>query len=127
MPIPMPGVLFGISYVRNAYHLVRAVMEGVSYSQFDCLNLMKELGISSDKVVLFGGGARSKLWRQITADIFGTRIVTLNVEEGPSYGAAILAGVGVDIYTSVRTTCSRVLSSQPVCAPSKGISFIEVW
>jgi xylulokinase len=70
---------------------------------------MKETGISSDKVVLFGGGARSKLWRKITADVFDTRIVTLNVEEGPSYGAAIIAGVGIGLYPSVKEACSSIL------------------
>jgi xylulokinase len=84
-------------------------MEGITYSQYDCLNLMKDAGISSEKVVLFGGGARSGLWRKITADIFGTSIVTLNVEEGPSYGAAIIAGVGAGLYPSVRKACSSIL------------------
>ena len=95
------GVFFGISYIHNSSHFARSVLEGVSYSQYDCLNLMKEIGITSDKVVLFGGGARSKLWRQIISDIFNKKIVTLNTEEGPSYGVAILAGVGVGIYKSI--------------------------
>lgn len=103
------GVFFGISYIHNRSHFARSVLEGVSYSQYDCLNLMKELSIISDKVVLFGGGAMSKLWRQIISDIFNTRIVTLNVEEGPSYGAAILAGVGAGIYPSVKDACSSII------------------
>lgn len=103
------GVFFGISLVHNTSHFARSVMEGITYSQYDCLNLMKDTGISSDRVVLFGGGARSGLWRKITADIFGTRIVTLNVEEGPSYGAAIIAGVGAGLYPSVRKACGSIL------------------
>jgi xylulokinase len=103
------GVFFGISYIHNTSHFARSVMEGITYSQYDCLNLMKDAGISSDRVVLFGGGAKSKLWRKITSDIFGTRIITLNVEEGPSYGAAIIAGVGAGLYPSVRKACSGIL------------------
>jgi len=114
------GVFFGISYVHNASHFARSVMEGITYSQYDCLNLMKDTGISSDKVVLFGGGARSPLWRKITADIFSTRIVTLNVEEGPSYGAAIIAGVGAGVYPSVRQACSSILKEATETRPHPG-------
>ncbi len=103
------GVFFGLSYVHNQNHFVRSVLEGISYSQYDCLNLMKDLGITSNKVVLFGGGARSPLWRQIISDIFDTRIVTLNVEEGPSYGAAILAGVGTGIYKNVKEATYKII------------------
>jgi xylulokinase len=103
------GVFFGISLVHGSSHFARSVMEGITYSQYDCLNLMTGTGISSDKVVLFGGGARSELWRKITADVFGTKIVTLNVEEGPSYGAAIIAGVGVGLYPSVKEACQSIL------------------
>lgn len=103
------GVFFGLSYIHNKNHFVRSVLEGIAYSQYDCLNLMKDLGITSNKVVLFGGGAKSKLWRQIISDIFDTRIVTLNVEEGPSYGAAILAGVGAGIYKNVKEATKKII------------------
>ena len=103
------GVFFGLSYIHDQTHFARSVLEGISYSQYDCLNLMKDLGITSNKVVLFGGGARSKLWRQIISDIFDTRIVTLNVEEGPSYGAAILAGVGAGIYKNVKEATDKFI------------------
>jgi xylulokinase len=103
------GVFFGLSYIHGQNHFARAVMEGISYSQYDCLNIMKDLGITSDKIVLFGGGARSKLWRQIISDIFNTKIVTLNIEEGPSYGAAILAGVGAGIYNNVREATGMII------------------
>jgi len=93
-------------------------MEGISYSQYDCLNLMGQRGISSDKVVLFGGGARSILWRQIIADIFDTRIVTLNVEEGPSYGAAILAGVGAGIYKDVKEATESIIKEVSQTSPN---------
>ncbi|MBM3710552.1 MAG: xylulokinase, partial [Actinobacteria bacterium] len=68
-----------------------------------------EAGIKSDKVILFGGGAKSRIWRQIIADIFNTKIVTLNVEEGPSYGGAILAGVGCGVFSSVVNAAKKVI------------------
>jgi len=103
------GVFFGMSYVHNSSHFARSVMEGISFSQFDCLSLMKELGIISEKIALFGGGVKSELWRQIISDIFNTKIVTLNIEEGPSYGAAILAGVGAGIYSDVREATDSIV------------------
>ncbi len=112
------GVFFGISYLHRQDHFARSVMEGISYSQYDCLNLMRQLGISSDKIVLFGGGARSILWRQIIADIFDTRIVTLNVEEGPSYGAAILAGVGAGIYKDVKEATESIIKEVSQTSPN---------
>jgi len=112
------GVFFGISYLHGRTHFARSVMEGVSYSQYDCLSLMEELGISSDKIVLFGGGARSELWRQIISDIFDTHIVTLNVEEGPSYGAAILAGVGAGIYPTVKDACKSIIREVTETVPN---------
>jgi xylulokinase len=112
------GMFFGISYVHGAGHFARAIMEGVSYSQLDCLNVMKELGIYSDKVVLFGGGAKSKLWRQIISDIFNTGIVTLNVEEGPAYGAAIIAGVGSGLYNDVREAVSLIIKEATETSPN---------
>ncbi len=112
------GVFFGISYLHGQDHFARSVMEGISYSQYDCLNLMRQLGISSDKIVLFGGGARSVLWRQIIADIFDTRIVTLNVEEGPSYGAAILAGVGAGIYKDVKEATDSIIKEVSQTSPN---------
>jgi len=70
---------------------------------------MRDVGISSDKVVLFGGGAKSRLWRQIIADILSTKIVTLNIEEGPAYGVALLAGVRAGIYGSVEQAVDRTI------------------
>jgi len=126
------GVFFGLSYIHNQDHFARSVMEGISYSQYDCLSLMEELGITSDKIVLFGGGAKSELWRRITSDIFNTKIVTLNVEEGPSYGAAILAGVGAGIYKNVEEATGSIIKEVSETSPnpddvSKHAKYYEVY
>ena len=117
------GVFFGLSYVHNQNHFTRSVMEGISYSQYDCLSLMEDLGITSNKIILFGGGAKSMLWRRIISDIFNTKIVTLNVEEGPSYGAAILAGVGAGIYKDVEEATNNIIKEVSETYPnSKNVS-----
>ncbi len=113
------GVFFGLSYIHGQDHFVRSIMEGVAFSQLDCLELAREVGIDSSKIILFGGGARSMLWRQIMADVFGLEIVTLNVEEGPSYGAAILAGVGAGIYPTVEEAASVMIKEVSSTMPIK--------
>ncbi len=67
--------------------------------------------------MLFGGGAKSKLWKQIIADIFNVKIATLNVEEGPSYGGALLAGVGCGIYKSMQDATDRVIKEVEEVSP----------
>ncbi len=104
------GVFFGISYLHNSDHFVRSIMEGVAFSQLDCLSLMRELNINSDKIILSGGGSRSNVWRQIMADILNSKVITLNVEEGPAFGAAIIAGKGCGIYSSIKDIADRIIN-----------------
>jgi xylulokinase len=85
-------------------------MEGVAFSQLDCLSLMRDLNINSDRVILFGGGARSSIWRQIIADILNSKVVTLNVEEGPAFGAAIIAGAGCGIYSNIEEGVNKIIN-----------------
>jgi xylulokinase len=104
--------------VRHAKpHLTRAVLEGVTFGLRDSLELMRGLGVPLSQVRASGGGARSALWRQILADVFGTEIVTVNVTEGAAYGAALLAAVGAGVYPDVSSACEAVIritgSTQP--------------
>lgn len=111
-PYPDPnarGVFFGLTLRHGKAHLTRAVLEGVTYGLLDSLELMRDLGLSIEQVRASGGGARSPLWRQILADVFGTEIVTVNVTEGAAYGAALLAGVGAGVYDSVAKACSATV------------------
>ena len=72
-------------------------MEGVAYSLADCNNILKNLGIKVDNMKVCGGGSRSPVWRRIMAALYGCNIIRLEQEEGPAYGAAILAGVGTGV------------------------------
>jgi xylulokinase len=111
-PHPDPnarGAFMGLTLRHSKAHLTRSVLEGVSYGLLDLLELMRALGLSIEQVRASGGGARSPLWRQILADVFGTEMVTVNVTEGAAYGAALLAGVGAGVYPSVPEACKAVI------------------
>lgn len=111
-PYPDPdarGVFFGLTLRHGKPHMVRAVLEGVSYGLRDSLELMRDLGIRLEQVRVSGGGARSALWRQILSDVFSSEIVQLNITEGAAYGAALLAGVGAGVYSSVEDACARTI------------------
>jgi len=103
------AIFFGLTYDHKRHHVIRAIMEGVAYALRDCLEVFRELGVPIEKAVAYGGGARSALWRQIQADVFNIPIVRLNVEEGAAFGAALLAGVAVKVYPSIRDACQRTL------------------
>jgi xylulokinase len=112
MPYPDPnarGAFIGLTLRHTKPHLVRAVLEGVAFGLRDSLELLKDLGQTVTQVRASGGGARSQLWQQILADVFGIELVTINVTEGAAYGAALLAGVGAGIWTSVEEACERVI------------------
>jgi xylulokinase len=84
-------------------------MEGVAFSLRDTLAIFEELKVPVEKIRVGGGGARSPLWRQIQADVFGQTVETVRVEEGPAFGAALLAGVGAKIWPSVDEACDAVV------------------
>jgi len=95
------GVFFGIALGHRREHLIRAVLEGVTFNLRVILDAFEEQGASVKNVRVIGGGARSKLWRRIMADIYGkTILVPAYLEEASSLGAAIAAGVGVGVYRS---------------------------
>jgi len=111
-PYPDPnarGSFVGLTLRHDKRHMVRSVMEGVAYSLRDCLELFRDLAIPVQQVRAVGGGARSQVWRQILADVFGSEIVTINVTDSTAYGSAILAGVGTGVYDSVPQACKSIV------------------
>ena len=103
------GGWIGITAKHTRADLIRAVIEGVSYSQRDTLEIIDELGIEARLVRASGGGARSPFWRQILADVFGKPVATLETQEGSALGAALLAMVGTGEYASVAEACSATV------------------
>jgi xylulokinase len=94
------GAFIGLSLRHTKSHMVRAVMEGIAFGLRDSLELVRALGVQVNEVVLVGGGAKSPLWRQIQAAVFGQRVCTLNVKDAAPFGAALLAGVGAGIFST---------------------------
>jgi xylulokinase len=99
------GALIGLTAAHRRGHIIRAILEGVAFSLRDCLAIFAELKIPVNSIRLGGGGARSPLWCQIQADIYDLEASVLQAEEGPTYGAALLAGVGVGGWPSVQGAC----------------------
>jgi len=99
------GAWVGLTTRHTRAHLARAVMEGAAFAMRDCYDIITEMGIPVRRIIATGGGARSPLWRQIQADVYGRTVVTLETTEGPSLGAALLAGVGVGVWKNVPEAC----------------------
>ncbi len=84
-------------------------MEGVTYNLRESLEIFRELTVPISEIRASGGGAKSPLWRQIQADVFGQPVVTLNAEEGPAYGVALLAAVGSGTFRTIQEACAATI------------------
>lgn len=111
------GVFFGLSGMHTKYDLLRAVMEGVTYSQRDSVEILREMGVTTDEMLACGGGGSSAFWRQMLADTYNCPVKTVKSKEGPALGAAILAGVGAGLYSSVQAACDQMVQTNPEQAP----------
>ena len=112
-PHPDPlarGAWIGLTVRHRREHLTRAVLEGVAFGIKDSFTLIQQAGLGSiDQVRISGGGAKSRLWREIIADVLDTELVTVNTTEGAAFGAALLAGVGAGIYNDVISACESTI------------------
>ncbi|MGW8257112.1 MAG: xylulokinase [Thermoguttaceae bacterium] len=117
------GCFIGLTLAHGRAHLIRSVLEGVTYSMRESLEIFDYLGVPIRQIRASGGGARSSLWRQIQADVFGRKVVTINSEEGPAYGVALLAAVGAGAFKNISEACAatiRLLSeTSPSAMPKK--------
>lgn len=103
------AAFIGLTASHTKAHLARAVLEGVAFSLRDSLEIFKESGAEISSIRLGGGGAKSALWRQIQADIYGNTVETIEADEGAAFGAAILAGVGAGAWSSVDEACEKTI------------------
>lgn len=115
------GVFFGLSLKHGKAHMIRAVLEGVAFGLRNSLELMNELGIRFTEVRILGGGSRSPLWRKIISDVFGLKVYLLEVDEGSSYGAAILASVGAGAYKTVESAVNRIVRTRDPIEPDQDL------
>ena len=114
------GVFFGLSTMHKKKEMLRAVMEGVSYSLRDCVEVIREMDIDISDMAVCGGGGNSKLWRGMIADNYGCVVKTCTSKEGPALGAAILAGVGAGIYMNVEEACEKMIKFNAPEPPNAG-------
>ena len=103
------GALVGLTASHTRGHIVRAILEGVAFSLRDTFTLFQEMNVPVSSIRLGGGGARSPLWRQIQADVYGHSVEIVEAEEGAAYGAALLAAVGAGVWPTVDAACSAAV------------------
>jgi xylulokinase len=116
------AALIGLSASHGRGHIIRAILEGVAFSLKDTLTIFAELGVPVRDIRLGGGGARSPLWRQIQADVYGKTVSLLAAEEGAAYGAAVLAGVGTGLWPSVDEACAQIVRVAATVAPEAAVT-----
>jgi xylulokinase len=112
------AALIGLAASHTRSHVVRAILEGVAFSLKDSFSIFSEMKVPVESVRLGGGGARSSLWRQIQADVYGYPVEIVEAEEGAAYGAALLAGVGGGVWHTVEEACDAVVRVASRVAPN---------
>jgi xylulokinase len=114
------GSFIGLSTRHTRAHLTRAVIEGVTFGMADQVRIMADdMGLPIKTIRLSGGGSKSPFWRQLQADVYGKPVATTNSDEGPAYGAALLAGVGIGAWKSVPQACRKAISETTTLRPDK--------
>lgn len=103
------AALVGLTALHTRAHVIRAILEGVAFSLRDTLTIFAEMNVPVETIRLGGGGARSSLWRQIHADVYGHSVEILAAEEGAAYGAGLLAGVGAGVWSTVDQACTQAV------------------
>src|ERR687897_1758249 len=103
------AALIGLAASHTRAHVIRAILEGVTFSLKDTFSIFAGMQVPVTGVRLGGGGARSELWRQIQADVYGHPVEIVEAEEGAAYGAALLAGVGGGVWRTVEDACDAVV------------------
>src|SRR5207248_3761095 len=111
------GAFLGLSLAHSRAHLTRAVLEGICFALRDSLSILQSLGVRPRELLLTGGGARNPLLRQLQAEIFGVPVTRVNREEGPAYGAALLAAVGAGAFPDLAAAVRCTLTREPLAYP----------
>jgi xylulokinase len=113
------GCFVGLTLAHERKHMVRSILEGVTCALGESLEIIRNLGVPVNQIRVSGGGSKSQLWRQIQADVFGQKVSTINADEGPGYGVALLAAVGAGEYRDIVEACNatiRVVEETPANA-----------
>jgi len=111
------GVFFGLSARHTRAHLVRAVLEGITFAMRDSLEIIRGLGIRVEEIRATGGGAKSPFWRQLQADVYGAPVYTPTNTEGPAFGAALMAGVGAGLFHDLADAADELVHIATTAEP----------
>lgn len=103
------AAFIGMSMDTSRADLLQAVFEGVAFGLRDSLEAARSMGVAPETATICGGGAKSPLWKTIIANILNLSIQTVEVEEGPGYGAAILAAVSDGAFANVEEACRKIV------------------
>jgi xylulokinase len=122
----LKGAFRGVTLAHTRAHFTRAVFEGISFGILDCLNALLPEVPPGAVLRLTGGGAKGKFWSQMIADVTGLPCVTLEADEGPAYGAALLAGVGIGVWKDVQQACDACVRVKTSIAPS-GVDYTDAY
>jgi xylulokinase len=112
------GAFIGLTLKHGRGHLVRAIMEGVTFSLRDCLSIIEDQGVAVKQIRASGGGARSAFWRQMQADVLGKTVVSMAADEGPAYGVALLAAVGAGEFKNIAEACDATVKTTGQTKPA---------
>ena len=112
------GAFIGMRLDTTRQEMSLAVLEGVAFALRDCVEAARSSGLKISSATLCGGGAKSPLWRHIIADVLNAEIIIPEVEQGPGYGAAILAMVAAGEYSSVEEAVAKIVKTKERIAPN---------
>jgi xylulokinase len=113
------GSFVGMNLTHTRGHLTRSVMEGITFALRDSLAIIQSLDVPVRQIRASGGGSKNPLWRQMQADVFGKKITTLEVEQGPAFGVALLAAVGDGAYKSIESACKATIKVAAETPPDR--------
>ncbi len=113
------GSFVGMNLTHSRGHLTRSVMEGITFALRDSLDIIQSLGVPVRQIRASGGGSKNPMWRQMQADVFGKKITTLEVEQGPAFGVALLAAVGDGAYRSIESACKATIQVADETPPDR--------
>ena len=116
------GAFIGMRANTTRQEMSLAVLEGVAFALRDCVEVAKANGIEVKKTAVCVGGAKSKTWKKIIANVLNAEVVSLETEQGPSFGAAILAMVGTGEYACVEQACEAIVKEKSSVLPEESLT-----
>ena len=114
------GAFVGLNLTHERGEMTRSVMEGITFALRDSLDIITSLDVPVREIRASGGGSKNPFWRQMQADVFGKKITTLKVEQGPAYGVALLAAVGDGAYKNIQSACKATIEVAEQTAVDRG-------